>query len=158
MVLGMLPQPVTIAVHEALTDEDWEAVRRIRQAVFVEEQGCPPEEEWDEHDEPSRRGHRTHHLLCTLYGLPVGCARWRRVGAEAKLERFAVLPPARGKGGGAALVAAALDAARAAGLRRFMLHAQTTAVGLYERFGFSVASEPFTEAGIEHVKMTLTDA
>lgn len=157
MVLGLLPRPLEIAVSEALTAAEWSTVRAIRQAVFVDEQGCAPEEEWDEHDAPEARGGSTHHLLATLNGLPVGCARWRRVGSEAKLERFAVLGPARGKGVGRALVARALAASRAAGLRRFVLHAQTQAAGLYAGFGFREASEPFDEAGIEHVKMTLTD-
>jgi predicted GNAT family N-acyltransferase len=36
------------------------------------------------------------------------------------------------------------------GLREVILHAQSSVVGFYERAGFSVASEPFEEAGIEH--------
>ena len=28
-------------------EEGWQAVRAIRQVVVVEEQECPPEEEWD---------------------------------------------------------------------------------------------------------------
>lgn len=157
MVVGV-PPPPEISVREALTEADWEAIRAIRQAVFVDEQGCPEEEEWDEHDEPEARGGPTRHLLATLRDLPVGCARWRRVGAEAKLERFAVLRPARGRGAGHALVAHALEMARAAGVRRFVLHAQLPAAGLYAGFGFEPVGEPFTEAGLEHVKMTLTDA
>ena len=153
-----------LTIREATTDADWEAVRAVRQAVFVEEQACPPEEEWDAHDAPERRGRETHHLLALPTppapgGAAVGCARWRAVddgrGGAAKLERFAVVPDARGRGVGRALVARALADARAAGHRRFVLHAQTAAAPLYAAFGFRAQGDVFDEAGIEHVKMTL---
>ena len=151
-----------MTIRPATSDADWDAVRGVRQAVFVEEQACPPEEEWDAHDEPGRRGRATHHLLAVEGGAPVGCARWRTVGAAegraaAKLERFAVVRAARGRGVGRALVARALADARAAGHRRFVLHAQTYAVGLYAAFGFEPEGDAFDETGIEHVKMTLAD-
>ena len=96
-----------------------------------------------------------HHLLASEAGVPVGVARWRLVGDTVKLERFAVVPEARGRGLARALVAHALDAARAAGHRRFLLHAQTYVTGLYASFGFEPTGDVFDEAGIEHVKMTL---
>ena len=148
-------------IREAVTDADWRRVRAVRQRVFVEEQACLPEEEWDAHDAPERRGRDVHHLLGLADGEPVACARWRGVetdaGAWAKLERFAVLPAWRGRGLGRRLVARALADARAAGHGRFVLHAQTYAAGLYAAFGFAPTGGAFDEAGIEHVKMTLTD-
>jgi len=30
--------------------EDWEAAKAIRKEVFIYEQACPPEEEWDAYD------------------------------------------------------------------------------------------------------------
>ena len=146
-----------LTIRPALSDADWREVRAVRQRVFVEGQACPPEDEWDAYDAPERRGHDVHHLLATADGATVGCARWRPVGEAAKLERFAVLDEARGHGYGRALVAAALGAARAAGHRRFVLHAQAYLRPLYESFGFVAAGEPFDEVGIEHVKMALTD-
>lgn len=169
------PRPAPpVAVREATSAADWAAVRAVRQAVFVDEQACPPEEEWDEHDAPERRGRETHHLLAVSTAPPddvssggvwagavAGCARWRVVdtegGAAAKLERFAVLAGSRGQGIGRALVARALADARAAGHRRFVLHAQADVAPLYAAFGFERRGAPFEEAGIEHVKMTLAD-
>ena len=156
---------MSISIRPALTDADWAAVRAVRQRVFVEEQACPPEEEWDTYDAPEARGRTVHHLLAVEVpvGLAeagevaVGCARWRAVGEAAKLERFAVLPEARGGRIARALVARTLADARAAGHRAFVLHAQTYVAPLYAAFGFRETGEPFTEAGIEHVKMTLAD-
>ena len=94
-------------------------------------------------------------------GVPVGAARWRAgpgsPSAVAKLERFAVVPEARGRGVARQLVARALADARAAGFRRFVLHAQTYATGLYAGFGFVADGPTFDEDGLEHVKMTLVD-
>ena len=158
-----------LTIREATSPADWQAVRAVRQAVFVDEQACPPEEEWDAHDDADRRGTDTHHLLATEGadparggGVAVGCARWRAVetdaGPAAKLERFAVVEAARGRGLGRALVARALGDARDAGHVRFVLHAQTAAAPLYAAFGFEPEGDVFDEAGIEHVKMTLADS
>ena len=140
-------------------DETWDAVRAIRQRVFVEEQACPPEDEWDAYDWPENRGRTCRHLLAVVDRQPVGTARWREVwaGGErwAKLERFAVVPEARGLGYGRQLVEAAMADARAAGHSRLMLSAQTYLREFYARWGFQAHGEVFQEAGIPHVKMTL---
>ena len=147
-----------LAVREATTEADWQAVRAIREAVFVGEQACPPDEEWDPFDAPERRGADVHHLLGTVGGDAAACARWRPVGGDvAKLERFAVRAPARGQGLGREMVAAALAHARAAGHARFALNAQSHLAGFYGSFGFVPEGDLFWEAGIKHVKMTLSD-
>ncbi len=151
---------MTFDIHEATNRDDWTGVHAIRQAVFVDEQDCPPEEEWDEHDDPDLRGQRVHHLLGTMAGLPVACARWREVWDEGtgrvKIERIAVIPAFRRQGLASRIVGRALDQAKSAGHTRFVLHAQTYAADLYRTFGFEPEGAPFQEAGIEHVKMTLT--
>lgn len=139
----------------------WRKARAIRQAVFVVEQACPAEEEWDGLDLIAR------HLLAwpqanrvsdPVVGDPVGVARWRWYApGVAKLERFAVLPAARGAGVARRLVASALADARAAGASIFVLHAQTQAMGLYRTFGFVAEGDEFFEAGIAHRRMQLVD-
>jgi predicted GNAT family N-acyltransferase len=139
------------------SDEAWQAVRRIRTRVFIEEQACPPEEEWDAHDAPSARGRTSHHLLGRIDGAPVAVARWRPVTYDnvsaAKLERFAVLPEYRGRGLGRRMIAATIEDARGAGHTAFVLHAQAHLQALYASFGFEPLGERFEEAGIPHVKM-----
>lgn len=146
-------------VRRVTSETDWAAARVIRQRVFVEEQACPPEEEWDEHDWPAPHG---VHLLGEEDTTAVATARWRPVlleGSEAaKLERFAVLPRWRGRGLGRAMIAAAIEDARASGATRFVLHAQAHLEPLYASFGFTTVGERFEEAGIPHVKMVREDA
>ncbi len=139
------------AIHPVEGEAEWEAVKRIRQVVFVEEQRCPPDEEWDEHDATAR------HVLLTVDGVPAGCARWRVATyddhATAKLERFAVLPLYRARGLGRALVAWVVGDAEKAGFARQMLYAQAHLEGFYASFGFRRSGPDFWEAGILHTPM-----
>ena len=138
-------------VHAVRNGREWRELRAIRTRVFVEEQACPPELEWDEHESTSR------HMIGTLGGESVAAARWRSVWldghAHAKLERFAVLPEFRGRGLGRQLVQAVIDDARLAGFDAFVMHAQQHLEGFYRSFGFETIGDVFEEAGIPHVKM-----
>lgn len=150
----------TLTITPVASDADWEAVIGIRTAVFIGEQRCPPEEEWDAYDAPEARGRTAHHLLARVDGAPAGTARWyvRDEGTPTVwMGRFAVLPAYRGTGVGRALVARALADARAAGHGRFALHAQAHLAAFYAAFGFAAEGGVFDEVGIPHVKMALTD-
>lgn len=124
----------------------------IREKVFVEEQHVSKEEEYDEFEESS-----VHFLAISEEGTPCGTARWRFTEKGVKLERFAVLKEFRGKGVGAALVGRVLEDLslhpEARDKMRY-LHAQLTAVPLYEKFGFRKEGDQFDECGILHYKMT----
>lgn len=137
------------------SDDDWAQARSIRKKVFVEEQDCPPEEEWDGLDDTSR------HVLGRVDGRAMATARWRTVphGGEivAKLERFAVLPQYRGHGYGTELVRYVLEDARRAGFDAFLIHAQTHLQDWYESVGFESTGRTFEEAGIPHVEMLKRD-
>lgn len=139
------------------TERQWQQARAIRQRVFVEEQSCPPEEEWDAWDAPEARGVTCHHLLGVDDGTPVATARWRPVALAgqpaAKLERFAVLPEARGRGLGREIITATIREAERAGFDSQILHAQAHLEALYASFGFVRVSDVFDEAGIPHVEM-----
>ncbi len=138
-------------VRAVRNGREWREVKAIRTRVFIEEQNCPPELEWDEHETTSR------HLIGLVDEEPMAAARWRTVWYEerlvAKLERFAVLPEYRGKGYGRDLVADVLRDAYLAGFGDCMLHAQRHLEDLYRSFGFETVGAPFEEAGIAHVTM-----
>lgn len=134
-------------VRKVTDTADLEKVFAIRREVFVEEQNCPPELEWEFEDEST-------HFLAYADGTAAGAARWRKTEKGYKLERFAVLNLYRRRGVGQALVKAVLnDLPVDAGY--VYLHAQTGAMRLYERFGFEREGEQFEEAGIQHYKMVL---
>jgi predicted GNAT family N-acyltransferase len=134
-----------IKVSKVTDAVELETVFAIRREVFVDEQNCPPELEWEYEDDST-------HFLARVDDIPAGAARWRKTSKGYKLERFAVLKPFRGHGVGQALVQAVLDDLPADASYVYM-HAQIQAVSLYQRFGFVKVGEQFEEAGIQHFTM-----
>ncbi len=135
--------------------KEWEAVKAIRTQVFIEEQNCPCELEWDKYEEISR------HVLGLVDGEPIAAARWRmlayRQRPSARLERFSVLRDYRGKGYGKALVSWVIEDARRAGFGEYILHAQLHLEDFYRSFGFQTVGDPFEEVGIPHIRMVRCD-
>jgi len=139
--------PKKIRVSRVNSATDLQQVFAIRRQVFVVEQNCPPELEWEFEDEST-------HFLATVDDVPAGAARWRKTDKGYKLERFAVLAEFRGIGVGRELVKAVL-ADLPDDVTYVYLHAQIQAVGLYQKLGFEITGPEFEEAGIRHYKMVL---
>lgn len=118
----------------------------IRRDVFVVEQGVPEALEWDDADATAR------HWLARVEGKPVGTVRLL---ADGHIGRVAVRGEWRHRGVGSRLIEAVLSDARAEGRRDLYLNAQLTAIGFYERLGFSAAGPVFDDAGIPHRTMRL---
>ena len=142
-----MPETKKITVNKVRAQTDLEKVFAIRREVFVGEQNCPPELEWEFEDE-------SNHFLAAVNNEPGGAARWRKTDKGYKLERFAVLKKFRGMGVGRALVQAVLDDLPQDGAMVY-LHAQVQAVPLYKKFNFKKTGGEFEEAGIRHFKMIL---
>ena len=117
----------------------------IRMTVFVVEQGVPPEIELDEWDDRSE-----HAIAYDAAGRPVGTGRLL---PDGHIGRMAVLRESRGGGVGGRLLEALIERARARGMQRVALNAQTHAAPFYARFGFAVTGQEFVEAGIPHLAM-----
>ena len=139
--------PKKIRVSRVNSTTDLQQVFAIRRQVFVVEQNCPPELEWEFEDEST-------HFLATVDDVPAGAARWRNTDKGYKLERFAVLAEFRGIGVGQELVRSVL-ADLPIDAKYVYLHAQIQAVGLYKKLGFEITGPEFDEAGIRHYKMLL---
>ncbi|MGB5474784.1 MAG: GNAT family N-acetyltransferase [Gammaproteobacteria bacterium] len=133
-------------VREADWCHDQAAIRAVRDAVFIVEQGIPAALEWDDLDADCR-----HVLASNDAGDPVATGR---LTPEGRIGRMAVLPAWRGCGIGRALLARLLQLAGSRGLTDVCLHAQHAAAGFYRRAGFRESGAPFALAGIVHVKMT----
>ncbi|MFI6206591.1 GNAT family N-acetyltransferase [Streptomyces sp. NPDC051041] len=152
----MSAPPYVVRIAEDPADR--EACFAVRKEVFVAEQGVPEDIEYDAYDAGA-----VHVLAVREDGLPLGTGRLlhgaaaaARTGGDASvgsLGRLAVTKAARGLGVGAALVRAVEDAARARGLTAVDLHAQTHALGFYERLGYEAYGPEFPDAGIPHRAM-----
>lgn len=132
----------------------WQAsqgvLRDIRNRVFVEEQGVPPDLEWDGLDE-----HAYHVLACAADGTPIGTGRLLQ---DGHIGRLAVLREWRGKGVGGALLEILLVIANKMGYEQVLLHAQVAVKAFYQRRGFVPQGNVFMEAGIPHLLMTRSTA
>ena len=120
----------------------------IRTEVFIEEQSCPPEEEWDRWDAIS-----THYLLRSD-DTPVGTARTYLTvrGGEISLVlgRIAILKQYRGKGLATQMVSTILGRYPH---ERVHIDAQAYLHGWYAQWGFVRSGPNFVEVGIDHVPM-----
>jgi len=123
----------------------------VREEVFCREQGVSREEEID-----GRDGEALHLVaLAPGDGSVIGTLRLLIDSGTAKVGRVAVERDWRGRRVASRMLELALAAAREQGCVRARLAAQLTATGVYRRAGFEVESEPFEDAGIQHVWMGL---
>lgn len=84
----------------------------------------------------------------------LGCCLLTEVDSQTvRLRQMAVRNNLQGKGVGHSIIRFAETLARDKGYRRVVMHARATAVGFYERCGYHVCSEEFTEITLLHKKM-----
>ncbi|MEV3930702.1 GNAT family N-acetyltransferase [Streptomyces sp. NPDC049944] len=157
----MTSAPASYSTRRALDESDLAACFQVRKDVFVGEQQVPEELEYDAHDPAA-----VHVLAVAADGSALGTGRLLHGEAAAdrtdgdpaagSLGRLAVTRGARGLGVGAALVRAIEEEARALGLAAVDLHAQTHALGFYERLGYTAYGPEFPDAGMPHRAMRRT--
>ena len=122
----------------------------VRQEVFIQEQGVPPELELDEFD-PS-----AVHALAYQAGRCIGTGRLVDLGAgQAQIGRMAVLAPFRNQGVGSLILEKLLELAKSQGIDSIVLHSQVSAIPFYEKLGFQAQGSTYDEAGIPHRNMIL---
>jgi len=130
---------------------DWQSARSfaspIRFEVFVREQRVPAEIELDENDA------LCVHAIAFDGEHAVGTGRLL---PDGHIGRMAVLQKWRGRGIGAAILQALIQAAARRGDREVALSAQVQAVGFYREHGFEPVGEVYQEAGIAHQAMVRT--
>lgn len=124
-----------------------ESLRDLRHEVFVLGQDVPEAREQDGQDDACQ-----HVLARDAAGVAIGCGR---IDAHDKIGRMAVRAPWRGRGVGAALLRELIAVAHARGADRVQLAAQVSALGFYQRAGFTVCGEEFMDAGMPHRMMQL---
>ena len=143
-----MPTEAPFTVASARLPGDLPAIHDIRRRVFIVEQGIPEHLEWDGRDAAC------HHVLARdpLQAV-IGTGRLHPGG---RIGRMAVLKSWRSHGVGGALLDALLGLAREHGHREVVVHAQCAVAGFYRKAGFREQGRPYTEAGIEHLKMVKT--
>ncbi|MGX7125193.1 GNAT family N-acetyltransferase [Enterococcus viikkiensis] len=122
---------------------------RIRQKVFVQEQGVPANLEID-----GNEAYSVHFVLYTDEEKPAATVRLLPLDEQTfKLQRMAVLKDFRGKNYGREIIAEAEAFAQQQHFKVIELGAQLTAQDFYQKLGYVPYGEVFQDAGIDHVHM-----
>lgn len=124
------PEGRELSIEVVRTVEDFMRMVSIRSAIYIGEQECPYEEEFDGNDLSST------HLIGYAGKEPVGCIRIRYFADFAKIERLAVRKEYRSTRLSFQLVRAAIELCRMKGYCRLYGHAQKRLVNFWSRFGF----------------------
>ena len=140
---------VEFFVEPASWEADGDAIRAVREAVFMQEQGVPADLEWDGRDADAR-----HFLVRDSAREPIGTVRLL---PDGTIGRMAVVKRWRCRGVGHALLTGVLETARQLGMPQLHLNAQLHALSFYQGFGFVPEGAEFIDAGIPHRRMTLAE-
>ncbi len=120
-------------------------IEAIRSSVFIKEQHVPVELEWDEFDNDST------HILAYYDNKAVGTARLLN---DGHIGRMAVLKAYRNRNIGGNMLKYILKLAKTKSNHKIELSAQEHAIDFYKKYGFSVTSDVYLDAGIPHYNMT----
>ena len=119
-----------VSVTVARTIDDLMQAIAIRSMVYMGEQLCPYDEEFDGNDLAGAT-----HLIARIGREPVGVVRLRWFSDFAKLERLTVVPSCRGGAVPRALLDAAFELAAQKGYRQVMGHTQVRLAPVLMRLG-----------------------
>ena len=138
-----------ISVRVARTMDDFMRAAVIRGAVFIGEQRCPYDEEFDGNDFTAT------HLIGYVGDEPAGCLRIRYFSDFAKLERLVVRKEFRGIGLARKLVSFGVEFCRTKGYTRMSAYAQKRLVKFWNKCGFSVSdsAREFVFSDFDYVEM-----
>ncbi len=138
-----------IGVTVARNFEDLGRVIAMRSAVYIGEQECPYEEEYDGNDLAAT------HLLVYVGDEPAGCLRVRFFADFAKIERLVVRKEFRKTRAAFHVVRAGFKLCQAKGYRRVYGHSQTRLVNFWSRVGFSVmeSGKKFVFSDFDYVEI-----
>ena len=124
-----------VGVTIARTFEDLARVIAVRSAVYIGQQECPFEEEFDGNDLCAT------HLLGYVGHEPAGCMRIRYFADFAKIERLAIREEFRKTRTAFQLVRAGFRLCQKKGYTRIYGHSQKRLVNFWSRFGFRVMED-----------------
>jgi predicted GNAT family N-acyltransferase len=127
--------PDAIGITVARSLEDLSRVIAVRGAVYMGEQKCPYDEEFDGNDLAAT------HLLGYVGQEPAGCLRVRCFADFAKIERLAIRAEFRKTTVAVELITAVMQFCRKKGYTRIYAHSQKRLVSFWSRFGFRVMDE-----------------
>lgn len=141
--------PLIIKIVE--NEEERLKAMLVRGIVYMHEQQCPFNEEFDLND------HTATQVVGLIDGEPVLTARIRYFNGFAKIERLAIRAEFRGRGYAHRLLTFLLNICRQKGFSLFYLHAQTYLESFYAGYGFRPAGNKFSFSDHGYLEMVLEE-
>ena len=137
-----------LEVIEASTTKQISDCLKIREEVFINEQGVPEEEELDDLDNLS------FHAIAYLDSVPFATGRLINISTDnMTIGRMAVLKKYRKSGYGKKVLRFLELHAERIGAKLITLHAQLHAKDFYINSGYKEKGNIFLEANIPHIEM-----
>ena len=133
-------------IKQTTFNDDMDAIKYIREQVFIKEQHVPVELEWDGLDDKAIQ------LLVTDNQQPIATSRML---SDGHIGRMAVIQAYRNQGIGSQMLLKLIEIARQNGLDKVFLSAQVEAIDFYQKYGFTINSETYMDAGIPHKDMSM---
>jgi GNAT superfamily N-acetyltransferase len=140
---------MTFALQAVVSDADWRAMHDIRLATLFSAGRHDASVVYDE-NHPDDRDRNNQCFLLHADGEPAGVVRLDGRGAAGGVVRLvAIVPGLQGRGYGRAMNALIEAEARRRGMTKLVVNAHESAVGFYERTGWSRESwDPSELTGI----------
>ena len=137
-----------LEVIEASNTKQISDCLKIREEVFINEQGVPEEEELDDLDNLS------FHAIAYLDSVPLATGRLINISTDnMTIGRMAVLQKYRKNGYGKKVLRFLELHAERIGAKLITLHAQLHAKDFYINLGYKEKGNIFLEANIPHIEM-----
>lgn len=142
-------RPTQLGIRTVRSIDDLMRVFSIRSAVYIAEQSCPHDEEFDGNDFCAT------HLLGYVGQEPAGCIRIRCFADFAKVERVAIRGEFRSTRLVHKLLRASVELCRAKGYRRLYGQPRADLVRFYSHFGWRLleGGRSLRFSGVDYVEM-----
>ncbi len=121
-----------------------QSILKIREEVFIEEQGISKNIEFDGKDD------KAIHSLVFFKDIAVATGRML---CDGQIGRIAVLKEYRKKQIGTMIMKTFIKEAKNRNYEKIYLNSQKSVISFYEKLGFTISGKSFFKANIEHITM-----
>ncbi|WP_303753588.1 GNAT family N-acetyltransferase [Enterococcus sp. S86.2] len=132
------------------TTEYWDEIVKIRNQIFLNEQGLKDFEVCDRQDSVAI------HFIVLLENVLIGCCRGKKINSKTmQIERVCISPNFRKKGFGKELIKFSMKYFHLKGINKVILCSQLDKKIFYENLGFQEIGNVLQYYGKEHVLMEI---
>ncbi|MBK66094.1 MAG: GNAT family N-acetyltransferase [Chloroflexi bacterium] len=141
---------MNLTIREINKPDDYLKAFGLRIEVFIFEQKCPIEEEFDNYDNPASESIQ---FIVEEDGKCIGTARIVNYKDKIKIERVCISKDKRKLNVGSKLMNHIHNYLIKNGIKIIEISAQITAINFYKKLGYIEEGVEYIEARIRHIKM-----